>query len=43
MYLDYSNFKIVIEKDDINKIKELYFVTDDIENLKDNINTLYFR
>ena len=41
-YLDYYKFKIVVEKNN-NKIKELYFETADVENLKENINTLYFR
>ena len=42
-YLDYPKFKIVVEKDKQNKIKELFFETNELENLSDNINTLYFR
>ena len=41
-YLDYKNFKITIELNDSNKIKDIYFDTDDEENLIENLNTLVF-
>lgn len=42
-YSDYPKFKIIVETDNYNKVKELYFETNDKENLCENINTLYFR
>jgi len=42
-YLDYRNFKITVEVNESGELKDIYFDTNDIENLEDNINTLYFK
>ena len=42
-YLDYRDFKITTETDENGRLVDLYFDTNDVENLEDNINTLYFK